>query len=236
MEVRIVLNIMWVAIGIGVVTIIPTSLFFFQTLNVEMIQLISLLCLGYVPYTIFYKSIPAQWQAPLLIVNCIAVISIFYYLAPYMGHAVFYFVPLFGMFFRKVKLFIFSVVVSGIAYIGVLQLVGGPETDWVYFTMNLSFFACYNTILYFLMSVVVSTTTSKVEAEKGIESLILAIEMVDDYTKGHSKRVQEYSLLFGETLKRAGYPVDLDVLSTSSILHDVGKLQIPAAILQKREG
>ncbi|WP_059349930.1 HD-GYP domain-containing protein [Bacillus coahuilensis] len=72
------------------------------------------------------------------------------------------------------------------------------------------------------------------EAEKGIESLILAIEMVDDYTKGHSKRVQEYSLLFGETLKRAGYPVDLDVLSTSSILHDVGKLQIPAAILQKK--
>ncbi|WP_153007623.1 hypothetical protein [Bacillus coahuilensis] len=66
MEVRIVLNIMWVAIGIGVVTIIPTSLFFFQTLNVEMIQLISLLCLGYVPYTIFYKSIPRTMASPIV--------------------------------------------------------------------------------------------------------------------------------------------------------------------------
>ena len=64
-----------------------------------------------------------------------------------------------------------------------------------------------------------------------VKSLVFAIEAKDDYTRGHSERVCQYSLLMGE---RLGFDEERKkILQWSSILHDSGKIGIPESILNK---
>jgi len=63
------------------------------------------------------------------------------------------------------------------------------------------------------------------------KSLVYAIEAKDPYTRGHSERVNQYSMLIAEHL---GLDQEQkNVLNWASILHDVGKIGIPESILNK---
>ncbi len=62
-------------------------------------------------------------------------------------------------------------------------------------------------------------------------TLIEAVEAKDPYTRGHSERVHHISMEIGRAL---GLPADeLDDLHWGSLLHDVGKIGIPDAVLCK---
>jgi len=64
-----------------------------------------------------------------------------------------------------------------------------------------------------------------------IRAIVNAIEEKDEYTRGHTGRVTEYSLLIG---KRLGLSNDeIKTLELSALLHDVGKIGIPDSILRK---
>ncbi len=54
----------------------------------------------------------------------------------------------------------------------------------------------------------------------------------DDYTHGHSLRVAGLSCSLGRSLHLS--PENIQTLRVAAILHDIGKLAIPAAILTKR--
>lgn len=58
-----------------------------------------------------------------------------------------------------------------------------------------------------------------------------AIEARDAYTRGHVERVAQYSLAMGRELSLAG--ARLDNLEFGAILHDIGKIAVPEAILGK---
>ncbi len=64
-----------------------------------------------------------------------------------------------------------------------------------------------------------------------LEAFAKAIDARDPYTAGHSERVAAYAL----TLARArGLPVgELETLRQSSMLHDIGKVGVPDAVLRK---
>jgi putative two-component system response regulator len=65
--------------------------------------------------------------------------------------------------------------------------------------------------------------------------LVLAqgIEARDPYTHRHVMRLNEYSKVMAKEL---GWPEPrLEILEYGAILHDIGKLEIPSAILNKRE-
>jgi HD-GYP domain-containing protein (c-di-GMP phosphodiesterase class II)/Na+-transporting methylmalonyl-CoA/oxaloacetate decarboxylase gamma subunit len=67
--------------------------------------------------------------------------------------------------------------------------------------------------------------------ESFLESLSAVLDARDPYTAGHSTRVTAYSLAIG---KRYGLSEhDLSLLKKSAILHDIGKIGIPDAILLK---
>ena len=64
-----------------------------------------------------------------------------------------------------------------------------------------------------------------------VEALRLAVDAKDSYTKNHSDRVALYSKLIGEQIK---LPEDqLEILYDGALFHDIGKIGIPDAILQK---
>lgn len=64
-----------------------------------------------------------------------------------------------------------------------------------------------------------------------VEALAAAIDAKDKYTNGHSGRVAEYSK---EIAKRSGYSVKKqDEIYMMGLLHDVGKIGIPDAVINK---
>ncbi len=64
-----------------------------------------------------------------------------------------------------------------------------------------------------------------------IESLRLAVDAKDTYTRNHSDRVSYYSLLIGKQLHLDEN--DLETLKQGALFHDIGKIGIPDSILQK---
>lgn len=64
-----------------------------------------------------------------------------------------------------------------------------------------------------------------------VKTLSGAIDAKDTYTNGHSTRVAEYSR---EIAKRAGYaPKEQEDIYMMGLLHDVGKIGVPDAIINK---
>jgi HD-GYP domain-containing protein (c-di-GMP phosphodiesterase class II) len=69
------------------------------------------------------------------------------------------------------------------------------------------------------------------DRESVILSLALAIEAKDPYTEGHCQRLAEYAARLGTLL---GFDAKhIAQLRMASILHDVGKIAVPEAILKK---
>jgi len=64
-----------------------------------------------------------------------------------------------------------------------------------------------------------------------VTTLALAVDAKDPYTQGHSQKVSDYSVLLAEEL---GLRLEeVEAIRLGSLLHDVGKVGIPAAILAK---
>ncbi len=64
-----------------------------------------------------------------------------------------------------------------------------------------------------------------------VASLVAAVEVKDRETQGHNRRVAELSVKLGQALDLT--VSDLRVVARAGLLHDVGKLGIPDAILHK---
>ncbi|MGO5543100.1 bifunctional diguanylate cyclase/phosphohydrolase [Blautia sp. HCP3S3_H10_1] len=64
-----------------------------------------------------------------------------------------------------------------------------------------------------------------------MQTLATTIEAKDEYTRGHSHRVAEYSALIAKELGWA--PEDVEHIRHATYLHDIGKIGIPDQILNK---
>ena len=78
-----------------------------------------------------------------------------------------------------------------------------------------------------------SDTYEKLEQAylESIETLRYTVEAKDIYTRGHSDRVAEYSVLIGKKLGLS--EEDLKTLHLGGLFHDIGKIGVPDSILQK---
>gem|GEM_PF-5214896 len=81
-----------------------------------------------------------------------------------------------------------------------------------------------------------SQTNAELEGtlEAMVHTLVKAVEAKDPYTAGHSERVKEYSLMIGRRLDLPA--MDLRALEMGTLIHDVGKIGVPDAILTKPSG
>ena len=61
--------------------------------------------------------------------------------------------------------------------------------------------------------------------------LVGALNSHDRLTRGHSERVRAYTKMIAEELKLE--PDEIDLLHWAGLLHDIGKLEVPAEILNK---
>jgi|GEM_PF-3089634 len=73
--------------------------------------------------------------------------------------------------------------------------------------------------------------TINTNIEYTLRMLVKAIEAKDPYTAGHSERVMQFSVLLGRAM---GLSADeLRILERGALVHDIGKIGIPDAILTK---
>lgn len=64
-----------------------------------------------------------------------------------------------------------------------------------------------------------------------LQALVTALDVRDNETAGHSMRVTRYSLAIGERMRLK--PELLEQLRQGALLHDIGKIGVPDAILRK---
>ncbi len=64
-----------------------------------------------------------------------------------------------------------------------------------------------------------------------VETMAQALDARDPYTAGHSQRVSRYSAAIAHTLGLS--PEDTETIRVGALLHDIGKIGVPDAILQK---
>lgn len=64
-----------------------------------------------------------------------------------------------------------------------------------------------------------------------VESLASAIEAKDEYTSGHSRRVEQYCAMIAHEMKLSDKRCE--TLKYAALLHDIGKIGIPEKILNK---
>ena len=68
-------------------------------------------------------------------------------------------------------------------------------------------------------------------ADTVILSLANAIEAKDKYCEGHNERISHYSLMLARAIGLS--PKEQDIVKMAGILHDIGKIGVPDAILNK---
>ena len=66
---------------------------------------------------------------------------------------------------------------------------------------------------------------------ESIEILRYTVEAKDQYTRGHSERVSDYSVLIGKKLGLS--ESDIHTLKIGGLFHDIGKIGVPDAVLSK---
>lgn len=78
-------------------------------------------------------------------------------------------------------------------------------------------------------------TNQKLERSylESIQTLRYTVEAKDSYTRGHSDRVSEYSILIGKYLGLS--EDDINTLKIGGLFHDIGKIGVPDSILLKTE-
>ena len=66
---------------------------------------------------------------------------------------------------------------------------------------------------------------------ESVETLRFTVEAKDTYTRGHSDRVSEYSVLLGNKLGLSDE--EINTLRVGGLFHDIGKIGVPDSILLK---
>lgn len=68
-------------------------------------------------------------------------------------------------------------------------------------------------------------------SDEMVETLARTIDAKDDYTNGHSFRVEKYSVALAEELGMD--PAEINDLHREALLHDIGKIGVPDEVLNK---
>jgi putative nucleotidyltransferase with HDIG domain len=230
---RIILTA-WIGTTLGALLLMLSSIFLFENISTDYYALMVVLLLGYLPFVLIYQYLSLVKQRFLFLIFTYIILGVTLYVAPYIGHVIFYFGLIYAALFKEKIYFVFSFFISILVYSAIIYI--HPIITFYPFmeVVQLIVFLGYTLILYFVSKMMVQQEMLNSMYTKTMEALVLAIEAKDEYTRGHSTRVSEYSMIIGRTLGENDFPVDLEKLRISSLLHDIGKVNISNEILQKQ--
>lgn len=112
----------------------------------------------------------------------------------------------------------------GIAPVGIILTIAFEKSGWLMMALILTplVMARHSFKLYIDM---------KQQYFETIKTLSNALDAKDNYTNGHSMRVAELSVLIAKNMQMM--PNHVEVIKTAAVLHDIGKIGISDAIINK---
>ena len=233
MAMKKILRVTWILLGSCAGVILMLALFFGKEPFFNLLLLLSTLLFGLVPYTVFQHFLNEEMQRRFFGLSITVIIALIYYSAPVLGFSLFFIPPIFGMLFKKKAYFLYLYITTVLCYLLVIWL--HPEMTFyiVDIIFQLIIFLVYLILLHYATIIMANEEKKNSLYTKTMQALIIAVEAKDTYTEGHSLRVSAYSLSLAERLNQHGYKIDIEELRVASILHDIGKIDIPSEILQK---
>lgn len=110
------------------------------------------------------------------------------------------------------------------------------DIDWLFFFEGAMFFAC--AIFFYLMLNQQNDSERTIQDHKFqiLRTFVNAIDKKDAYTRGHSQHVHKIvKLLFRQLPAKTQKTINFSKLLDAALLHDIGKIAISEAILQKKD-
>jgi putative nucleotidyltransferase with HDIG domain len=228
-----ILQVAWIVIGISIVAFLTIILVFEEKIYFNSYLILPVLLFGLVPYTVLYQFFKIETQRHLFGLNITLIVALIFYINPAIGFSIFFIPPIFGMLFKNKFHYIFAYIATLISYLLVIWI--HPEMQFEILTIinKLILFLAYLILLHYATLMLISYEKKNSLYTKTMKALIFAVEAKDSYTQGHSIRVSNYSISLAERLNQHGYKIDIESLRVSSLLHDIGKIDIPVEILRK---
>jgi putative nucleotidyltransferase with HDIG domain len=191
-----------------------------------------------------FVKFPSKIKQFLMLAYCAGIITVLYFESGYSESWSFFLVlPLLaGLYGEKRILFYYSFLGLGIlSYLSIAaptSLYNPDSIDisnriLVYIILaTLSFFVLKTLHLIYLKQVNLVLQSMQTTIEEVVNSFIVAVEAKDLYTFGHSERVSKYAVALAKAVPECSEEC-LEKLRLTGLLHDIGKINIPEAILTK---
>ncbi|OMP65650.1 hypothetical protein BTO28_16345 [Domibacillus epiphyticus] len=230
-----ILCVTWKLLGICAAAAMILALVFGKEPFFSLQLLLFTLLFGLVPYTVLHHFLNEETQRRFFGLSATIIIALIYYSTPVLGISLFFIPPIFGMLFKKKVYLLYSYITTLLCYLLVTWLHPEIVFDYVEVISYSTLFLIYLTLLYYATVMMTNEEKKNSLFTKTMQALIIAVEAKDAYTEGHSLRVSAYSLSLAERLNQNGYKINIEELRVASILHDIGKINIPSEILQKED-
>ncbi|WP_281890435.1 HD-GYP domain-containing protein [Paenibacillus sp. YYML68] len=230
-RIRSLIVIGQISVYFGLLILALRHYFVFPAQHFELVAAIMLI--GFLP-SLVYRYAPESTRPYILMVNALGLVSfIFSFMQEWALAGVFILVPVFSLLFQNRVIYFVSVISSLLLHIMLAVLfmfdVGEPQEQLVIVLDVLTVFLISVFIIYFVVRDVLGRNRMETKHLQTILTLSQSVEAKDPYTQGHSRRVAQLAKLIALDVP-ALHP---DVVYNCGLIHDVGKLSISDAILQK---
>lgn len=195
--------------------------------------LVFLMLIGFIPSALLIY-VAKRHEPYILVLNALFIVSaIFTVLREWALAGVFVLVPVFALLFQSQSMYWFATVCSFVlslvlSWVFIFGAASTPENLVILMDVTTVFL-----ILVFIIHFVVKDLKGQAVREAKHLQTILAlsesVEAKDKYTRGHSERVAELSVWVSSKTT----DLHLEDVLRCGLIHDVGKLAIPDAILLK---
>ncbi|QGQ48230.1 HD-GYP domain-containing protein [Metabacillus sediminilitoris] len=191
-----------------------------------------------------FVKIPSKINQYFMLAYCAGLITVLYFESGYSeSWSFFLLLPLLGgLYGEKRILFYYSFlglgILSYLSFASPTSLYTPDSIDisnriLVYIILaTLSFFVLKTLHIIYMKQVNLVLQSMQITIEEVVNSFIVAVEAKDLYTFGHSERVSMYAVALAKYLPECSKEC-LEKLRLTGLLHDIGKINIPEAILSK---
>ncbi|MGM0807236.1 MAG: HD-GYP domain-containing protein [Bacillota bacterium] len=173
------------------------------------------------------NRIQEQYTKLAFVMCSIYIVSISYFFVTYpIVQAAYFFLPVSALLLNDKRLYYVSSIGGLISY---LFLSNEPLKDYLAF---ISIYVIFCSLLFMAQRIVYQSVAEKEAIQQGVKAFSLAVEAKDVYTQGHSKRVALYAMILAKHGQFKN--VDWQELELTALIHDIGKISTPDAVLLKK--
>lgn len=192
-----------------------------------------IMLVGFIP-SLLYLRFFSRYTPFALVTNALILVTfIFTLMREWALAGVFILVPVYSLLFKERFIYIFASIAAAILNISVIVLFffkSYMDVQTLVIVLDImTIFFILVFLIYFVSKDLILQSTMEAKQMQTILTLTKSVEFRDPYTHGHSDRVA----YLGQWIAEHVAGLDAQTIFHAGLIHDVGKLSIPDAVLLK---